>query len=44
VHDALRAFSIRSLVAARDVEDNKAMLTAILNGRKSTFLSTDYIF
>ncbi len=44
VHDALRAFSIRSLVAARDVEANKAMLTAILNGRKSTFLSTDYIF
>jgi glyceraldehyde-3-phosphate dehydrogenase (NADP+) len=44
VHDALRAFSIRSLLAARDVEANKAMLTAILNGRKSTFLSTDYIF
>jgi len=44
VHDALRGFSIRSLVAARDVAANKAMLTAILNGRKSTFLSTDYIF
>jgi len=44
VHDALRAFSIRSLVAARNVDANKAMLTAILNGRKSAFLSTDYIF
>ncbi|MBU1042201.1 MAG: NADP-dependent glyceraldehyde-3-phosphate dehydrogenase [Proteobacteria bacterium] len=44
VHDALRAFSIRSLVAARNMENNKTMLTAILNGRKSTFLSTDYIF
>ncbi len=44
VNDALRAFSIRSLVAARDVEANKALLRAILNGRTSTFLSTDYIF
>jgi glyceraldehyde-3-phosphate dehydrogenase (NADP+) len=44
VHDALRAFSIRSLVAARDAEANKALLRAILNGRKSSFLSTDYIF
>jgi len=44
VHDALRTFSIRSLVAARDKATNRTMLTAILNGRKSTFLSTDYIF
>lgn len=40
----LCVFSIRSLVAARNVAGNKTMLTAILNGRKSTFLSTDYIF
>jgi len=44
VSDALRVFSIRTLVACKDSELNKILLTEILEGRKSNFLSTDYIF
>jgi glyceraldehyde-3-phosphate dehydrogenase (NADP+) len=43
VTDALRAFSIRTLVAAKETEMNKAMLTSIVKERKSNFLSTDFI-
>lgn len=43
VYDALRAFSIRTLVATKDFPDNKELLNDILKGRKSKFLSTDYI-
>ena len=43
VVDALRAFSIRTLVAAKSTESNKAMLTSIVRERKSNFLSTDFI-
>ncbi len=43
VVDALRAFSIRTLVAAKSTEGNKAMLTSIVRERKSNFLSTDFI-
>lgn len=43
VVDALRAFSIRTLVAAKSTQSNKAMLTSILRERKSNFLSTDFI-
>ncbi|MEP0813941.1 MAG: NADP-dependent glyceraldehyde-3-phosphate dehydrogenase, partial [bacterium] len=43
VSDALRAFSIRTLVAAKATEANKAMLTDITRNRKSSFLSTDFI-
>jgi glyceraldehyde-3-phosphate dehydrogenase (NADP+) len=44
VSDALRAFSIRTLVAAKDTELNKSLITQIVRERKSNFLSTDFIF
>jgi glyceraldehyde-3-phosphate dehydrogenase (NADP+) len=44
VSDALRAFSIRTLVAAKESEINKSLLTEIVKGQKSNFLSTDFIF
>jgi glyceraldehyde-3-phosphate dehydrogenase (NADP+) len=43
VFDALRVFSIRTMVAGKDMELNKKILTEIIEGRKSNFLSTDYI-
>jgi glyceraldehyde-3-phosphate dehydrogenase (NADP+) len=43
VSDALRVFSIRTLVAAREVAANKAIITQIVRERKSAFLSTDFI-
>ena len=43
VSDALRAFSIRTLVAAKDQEANKALISAIVRERRSNFLSTDFI-
>ena len=44
VSDALRVFSIRTLVAAKASDMNKTILTSIIRGRKSSFLSTDFIF
>lgn len=44
VSDALRVFSIRSLVAAKSTEMNKKIITSILKENKSNFLSTDFIF
>lgn len=44
VADALRVFSIRTMVAARTTADNKQLVGQILRNRESTFLSTDYIF
>jgi glyceraldehyde-3-phosphate dehydrogenase (NADP+) len=44
VSDALRTFSIRSMVAAKDIDVNKEMLTDIIKERSSNFLSTDFIF
>lgn len=43
VFDALRVFSIRTMVAGKDSEVNKNLLSEILEGRKSNFLSTDFI-
>lgn len=43
VSDALRAFSIRSLVAARKNEVNEEIMTAIVRGGLSGFLSRDFI-
>jgi glyceraldehyde-3-phosphate dehydrogenase (NADP+) len=43
VSDALRVFSIRTLVAAKETEVNKELITRIVRERKSKFLSTDYI-
>jgi glyceraldehyde-3-phosphate dehydrogenase (NADP+) len=44
VSDALRCFSIRSMVAAPDAQTNTRLLSAILNERSSNFVNTDYIF
>jgi len=43
VSDALRAFSIRTLVGAKDGKMNKEILTKIVRDRYSKFLSTDFI-
>ncbi len=43
VSDALRVFTIRTLVAAKATEPNKAILTDIVRERRSSFLSTDFI-
>ncbi len=43
VNDALRVFSIRTMVAGKDSEINKNLLNDILEGRKSNFLSTDFL-
>ncbi|MCY1294024.1 NADP-dependent glyceraldehyde-3-phosphate dehydrogenase [compost metagenome] len=44
VHDALRVFSIRTLVATKFQEDNKELVSEIIRNRESNFLTTDYIF
>jgi glyceraldehyde-3-phosphate dehydrogenase (NADP+) len=43
VSDALRVFSIRTLLAAKAIEINKAIITKIVRERKSNFLATDFI-
>ncbi|MEI7483057.1 MAG: aldehyde dehydrogenase family protein, partial [Elusimicrobiota bacterium] len=43
VSDALRVFSIRTLVAAKDSDANKRLIRDIIRQRKSKFLSTDFI-
>jgi len=40
----LRVFSIRSLVAAKDNDANQKIVSEIITGRYSKFLSTDFIF
>jgi len=37
-------FSIRTLVATRFQESNKDLISEIIRGRDSSFLTTDYIF
>lgn len=44
VDDALRVFSIRTLVATKANDDNKKIISTIIQNRESVFLSTDYIF
>lgn len=44
VVDALRSFSIRSLVATKLTDTNKKLLNEIVNSNDSNFLSTKYIF
>lgn len=44
VVDALRSFSIRSLVATKFTEENKKLLNEIVSENESNFLSTKYIF
>ena len=43
VADALRIFSIRIVVAARETEANREIISRIVRERKSHFLSTDYM-
>lgn len=43
IADALRVFSIRTLVATKSTESNKQMLNTIIENRESAFLSTEYI-
>ena len=44
VFDALRSFSIRSLVATKLTDANKELFNTIVRDHDSNFLSTDYIF
>lgn len=44
VFDALRVFSIRTLVAAKKSDLNENILSNIIHERESNFLRTDYIF
>ncbi len=44
VVDALRSFSIRSLVAAKLTESNKHLINEIVSEHESNFLSTKFIF
>jgi glyceraldehyde-3-phosphate dehydrogenase (NADP+) len=44
VQDALRVFSIRTLVASKTTEENKQLISTIIKNRESLFLSTEYIF
>jgi acyl-CoA reductase-like NAD-dependent aldehyde dehydrogenase len=43
VGDALRVFSIRTLVAAKEHPDNRALVSRIVRERRSSFLNTDFI-
>jgi len=44
VTDALRAFSIRSMVATKQTEDSTKLLDSIVTNHKSKFLNTRFIF
>ena len=44
VTDALRSFSIRSLVATKMNDTNKKLLNEIVKDHRSNFLTTDFIF
>jgi len=44
IPDALRVFSIRTLVATKITDSNKQIIGDIIRNRESAFLSTDYIF
>jgi glyceraldehyde-3-phosphate dehydrogenase (NADP+) len=43
VHDALRSFSIRTFVEAKDTAYTHAILQELLDKKTSNFISTDYI-
>lgn len=43
VSDALRVFSIRTLVATKSTDENKQIISNIIRNHESVFLSTDYI-
>jgi len=43
VRDALRSFSIRTFVAAKDNNNNSEIIKTILDQKQSNFISTDYL-
>jgi glyceraldehyde-3-phosphate dehydrogenase (NADP+) len=43
VHDALRAMSIRAMVACKEDEKSLELMTNIITSRKSNFLRADYL-
>jgi len=43
VHDALRSFSIRSMIAAKQTDNSKRLLDSIANENTSNFISTAFI-
>ncbi|WP_046245900.1 NADP-dependent glyceraldehyde-3-phosphate dehydrogenase [Hymenobacter terrenus] len=43
VYDALRSFSIRTVVATKQTDANKHLLNEIVDGQESSFLSTRFI-
>lgn len=43
VSDALRVFTIRTLVAAKTTDENRRIIKSIVTQRRSRFLSTDFI-
>ncbi|RZJ70527.1 NADP-dependent glyceraldehyde-3-phosphate dehydrogenase [Flavobacterium sp.] len=43
IHDGLRSFSIRTMVAAKENDYNNGILTDLLDSKKSNFINTDYI-
>ena len=44
VYDALRSFSIRTVVATKETPTNKAIINKIVSEDESSFLSTKFIF
>jgi glyceraldehyde-3-phosphate dehydrogenase (NADP+) len=44
VTDALRAFSIRSMIAAKQTDESKSLLDAIVTDHRSRFINTGFIF
>jgi glyceraldehyde-3-phosphate dehydrogenase (NADP+) len=44
VYDALRSFSIRTVVATKETKENKAIINKIVTEEESSFLSTKFIF
>jgi glyceraldehyde-3-phosphate dehydrogenase (NADP+) len=44
IADALRVFSIRTIVATKTTDSNIQIISNIIRNRESAFLSTDYIF
>ena len=44
VYDALRSFSIRTVVATKETKENKEIINRIVTEEESNFLSTKFIF
>ena len=44
VTDALRSFSIRSMIAAKQTDESKSLLDTIVTQQKSKFINTRFIF